>query len=78
MDKRSKTLDALAMAIDQSLTGIYGKKVGFALFMFEFGSDTAGDYVSNAKREDMIKFMRDLANRLESRDGVIDRTIGEA
>jgi hypothetical protein len=78
MDERSKTLDALAMAIDQSLRGIYGKRVGFALFMFEFGSKTAGDYVSNANRKDMIKFMRDLANRLESKDGIIDRTIGEA
>jgi len=78
MNERNKTLNALAMAIDQSLKGIYGKKVGFALFMFEFGSKTAGDYVSNANRKDMIKFMRDLANRLESNDGVIGKTIGEA
>ena len=49
MNERNKTLDLLASAIKQSLTNIYGKEVGFALFMFEFGSDTAGDYVSNAK-----------------------------
>jgi len=78
MNERNKTLDLLASAIKQSLTNIYGKEVGFALFMFEFGSDTAGDYVSNADRKDMIKFMRDLANRLESNDGVIGKTIGEA
>ena len=78
MNERNKTLDLLAKAIEQSLTNIYGKRVGFALFMFEFGSTTAGDYVSNAERKDMIKFMRDLANRLESRDGFIGRTIGEA
>jgi len=78
MNERNKTFDLLAKAIEQSLTNIYGKRVGFALFMFEFGSKTAGDYVSNAKREDMIEFMRDLANRLESRDGIIDKTIGEA
>jgi len=78
MNERNKTLDLLAKAVEQSLTNIYGKRVGFALFMFEFGSDTAGDYVSNAERKDMIKFMRDLANRLESRKDVIGRTIGEA
>lgn len=78
MNERNKTLDLLASAIKQSLTNIYGKEVGFALFMFEFGSDTAGDYVSNANRKDMIKFMRDLANRLESNDGIIGKTIGEA
>jgi hypothetical protein len=78
MNERNKTLDLLAKAIEQSLTNIYGHRVGFALFMFEFGSDEAGDYVSNANRKDMIHFMRDLADRLESRDGVIDRTIGEA
>jgi hypothetical protein len=78
MNERNKTLDLLAKAIEQSLTNIYGKRVGFALFMFEFGSDLAGDYISNANRKDMIKFMRELANRLESRDGVIGRTIGEA
>ena len=78
MNERNKILDLLASAIKQSLTNIYGKEVGFALFMFEFGSDTAGDYVSNANRKDMIKFMRDLANRLESNDGVIGKTIGEA
>ena len=78
MNERNKTLDLLATAIEQSLTNIYNHRVGFALFMFEFGSDEAGDYVSNANRKDMIHFMRDLADRLESRDGVIDRTIGEA
>ena len=78
MNERNKTLDLLAKAVEQSLTNIYGKRVGFALFMFEFGSKTAGDYISNANRKDMIKFMRDLANRLESRDGIIGKTIGEA
>jgi len=78
MNERNKTLDLLAKAVEQSLTNIYGKRVGFALFMFEFGSKTAGDYISNANRKDMIKFMRDLANQLESRDGIIDKTIGEA
>jgi hypothetical protein len=78
MNERSNTLDLLAKAVEQSLTNIYGKKVGFALFMFEFGSKKAGDYISNANREDMIKFMRDLANRLESNDGIIGKTIGEA
>lgn len=76
-DKHTEMLDAIGEGLSEALEEIYGKKVGFAFFMFEFGSKTPGDYVSNAKREDMIKFMRELADRLEKRD-YIPRSIGEA
>ena len=71
-------LDVLAKALEELLSDMYGvKRMGFALFMFTFDTSLLGDYVSNAEREDMIKFMRELADRLEDRD-YIPRTIGEA
>lgn len=76
----SKTLDNLAMALEQMLSELYGvERIGFALFMFALGDDThtAGDYVSNADRDDMIKFMRSLADRLEKGEE-IGRPIGSA
>jgi hypothetical protein len=75
---RTRVLDSLAKGIDEVLEEIYGKRVGFALFMFEFGPDgKAGDYVSNSQKEDMIKFMREVADRLEVGQS-IGIPIGEA
>jgi hypothetical protein len=78
MSKREEELDILAGAINEVLQKIYGQKMGFALFMFTFGEEgRAGDYVSNGQKPDMIKFMRDVADRLEA-GSAIGRTIGEA
>jgi len=71
MDKKSEMLDALATAIDEVLEELYCQRMGFALFMFSFGpKGQAGDYVSNGKKPDMIKFMRDVADRLEAGEDV--------
>lgn len=71
-------LDKLAAVIEEVLSDMYGvEKMGFALFMFSFDTAQLGDYVSNSQRKDMIKFMRELADRLEKRQ-YIPRTVGEA
>jgi hypothetical protein len=71
-------LDILAKALEELLSDMYGvERIGFALFMFNFDTSLVGDYLSNAEREDMIKFMRELADRLEKGE-FIPRTIGEA
>jgi hypothetical protein len=78
--KRQKPhkLDILAKALEDLLSDMYGvERIGFALFMFNFDTSLVGDYLSNAEREDMIKFMRELADRLEKGE-FIPRTIGEA
>lgn len=78
--KRQKPhkLDILAKALEELLSDMYGvERIGFALFMFNFDTSLVGDYLSNAEREDMIKFMRELADRLEKGE-FIPRTIGEA
>lgn len=62
----AESLDLLAATLEKYLTTLYGQRMGFALFMFPFsGEGDAGDWVSNGQRGDMIKFMRDIADRLE-------------
>jgi hypothetical protein len=77
-DKETQ-LDILAKALEEVLAEIYGKRLGFALFMFPWGEaeGEAGDYVSNSTRETMIKFMREVADRLEAGEE-IPRTVGQA
>ena len=71
-------LDALAKSVEDALILIYGEKMGFALFMFPFnGEGGAGDYVSNGNRKDMIKFLRETADRIET-GKTIGRPIGTA
>jgi hypothetical protein len=71
-------LDALAKAVEEVLADLYGQKLGFALFMFPWdGEGEAGDYVSNSERSTMIKFMREIADRIEAREEV-GRPIGTA
>lgn len=39
--------------------------MGFALVVFPYGSPGIGNYVSSAKRKDMIEALRETAKRLE-------------
>jgi len=74
----AEALDLLAKRIDEALMTLYGQRMGFALFMFPFsGEGEAGDYVSNATRPNMVKFMREVADRIEVGE-TIGRVIGEA
>jgi hypothetical protein len=43
------------------------KGTGFALLVFDFGEKGHASYISNASREDMIKALREQADRLETR-----------
>ena len=70
----------LAAAIEIVLKELYGQRTGFALVTFPFdGKGEVGDWISNGKRDDMIKFMREIATRIERNDpSIIPRTIGSA
>lgn len=71
-DKRQK-IDIMGNAIDDILKrdDYYGRHMGFALIMFPFEPGSRADYVSNARREDMIKALREAADTLERGDDTI-------
>jgi hypothetical protein len=75
--KQEDMLDALAQVIGDVLPEIYGEKMGFFLSVFHFIKPGTADYISNGKREDVIKALRETANRLEKNE-VIPVTIGES
>lgn len=65
MESRARQLASL---IHDMIDPYRENKMGFALLLFSFdGSEST--YVSNAQREDMIKFMREMLAHLET--GVI-------
>lgn len=41
------------------------KEFGFAILVFPLNKKGVSNYISNAKREDMIKFLREQADSLE-------------
>jgi hypothetical protein len=55
----------LATHIENFIIMFYKKKLGFCLLTFPFNSPNITNYVSNANREDMIKALRETADRLE-------------
>ncbi len=42
--------------------------VGFALLLFNMGESGWMNYISNARREDMVKAMRELLFKIEGED----------
>lgn len=59
----------LAAAIDLTLKDNIGEK-GWALLVFDFNQPGIANYVSNANREDMIKMLRETADRLENNEDI--------
>lgn len=82
---QDRFLRKLANVLDEVLAQEFEHRIGFALFVFEFESDKddkaaldkAANYISNGRREDMIKFLRESADRLENNED-IGVSIGEA
>ena len=57
-------------AVDGHLTELTGRRIGVTMFVFEFdqpeGDGTHVNYISNAKREDMIATVKAWLARMES------------
>ncbi len=51
--------------IGQLLKEMLPQGVGFALLTFEFNNPGLANYISSAQREDMIKALRECADRIE-------------
>lgn len=72
-EKTKIEMRRLGGAIEEALGYLHHKKMGFVLTVFEFGEDSrTGNYISNAKREDVILALRELADRLEIKQGVVE------
>lgn len=52
-----------------------GPPVGFMLMLFDFGPNGFSSYISNARRADMVRLLREQADRMEAGT---DATKGEA
>lgn len=77
MSWKRQALEEACKGIARSLVGIVervGKEmvpprnIGFALVLFDLGSGGDMSYMSNGKREDMIKCLQELLGHLEQGD----------
>jgi len=86
-DLMSAFMDTMAATVDHAVQEVFHTRLGFVVLLFPFGEtdrkmdNVAGEkganYVSNAKKDDMIKFLRETADRLENRE-TIGKPIGTA
>lgn len=60
------TSRGMARALDEFLKDRFGRRMGFSLFVFEFGEKTNLSYMSNGSREDMIAVVKEWLARVES------------
>lgn len=51
----------------ESVEKMLPKDFGFTILVFPFNNPGVSNYISNANRNDMIKAMREAADRLESK-----------
>lgn len=72
MIEKENTLQSFGKELLMAIQYIYNRHdIGFALLIFEFNSeDGLTDYISNANREDIIKYLRETAARLENKDNM--------
>jgi hypothetical protein len=66
MRQLEETTRQVGQAIGDWLREKFDRKIGFCFMMFGFGDSSEFTYISNAAREDMIRTMRELADKLES------------
>lgn len=59
----AKAMNKMAKKVEKMLP----KDFGFTLLVFPFSRPGTSNYISNASREDMIKSLRETADRLEKK-----------
>lgn len=65
-----KDLHDLAETLDIAFEKRWGKRIGFALILFEFNEPGAATYLSNAYRADMIEALKETVKRLENKEDI--------
>lgn len=63
--KAREELEGHCVAIGTALAEVCPPNVGFTLMMYDFGERGAMTYMSNAKREDMLKAMREFLETVQ-------------
>lgn len=66
MPKPVEELEEIARDVGREIGGAMPSGVGFALLVFDFGSNGTITYVSNARREDMIAALKNLVANMEA------------
>ena len=69
-DMTEPELKALTTRCMNALKERLGDGVGFCLLFSPMGEPGVGQYGSNVRREDMVKMLRETADRLERREDV--------
>ncbi len=70
MSKTQEIMNGIGEGIEESLKTLFGRKLGFALFVFPLNDpEAAGNYVSNADRLDMVKALKFIIEHLD--EGVV-------
>lgn len=65
-DRRDRAeIEALSRAIAEALSEALPEGLGFALLVFDFGEGGNLAWISNAKREDMVRVLREQLARFE-------------
>lgn len=66
MPKPVEELEEIARDIGRVIGGAVPPGVGFALLVFDFGTQGTISYLSNARRDDMIAALKNLIVNLEA------------
>lgn len=75
--EEEELMENVAKEVNGMLYGVFGKMMGFFLVAFDFDTSKYASYVSNGRRKDIIKALREAADILEQKNDV-PPTIGEA
>lgn len=68
LERTRSQMKGIAEALEEILKHVHEKRMGFALLVYEFNNPGIGNYISNSEREDMIKALRETADRLEANE----------
>lgn len=65
MDGLDEDVVILAGALKDTIEGMHGTKVGFALFLFDYGANGRIAYASTASREHFIATLEDFLAQIK-------------
>jgi hypothetical protein len=64
---RLEQMERAAKGLGHSIKSAIPKWAGFCLLVFDFGDGGNLTYISNAQRADMVKTLREAADKIEKR-----------